>query len=273
MDAVEAIKKEIKNRLCSQPVCVKGKINCGLMRNKDCLYERSDLTNALQQAITSLEAQEELQIKIHHLETQLFLAKKEIGELKSKDIPMAFKALEALNKAGAVLPEIEEGKTYDMFVLGKIAYRKSVVPIVARLIREVEKFKKLLGYDEKEQVLAMASGKCTPYDFAIDRLKRYDKVVQENKDLKQGICEHVAQNIIDGDCKLCELAVADKGYPIWVKKAKELEQENTKLTKERNDAIESDAHRELENFSLKREVVKLKQVILEMEHEHKKSTT
>lgn len=39
--------------------------------------------------------------------------------------------------------------------------------------------------------------------------------------LKNGECEHVAQKVLSADCTLCGLAVADKGYQRWVKKARE----------------------------------------------------
>ncbi len=46
---------------------------------------------------------------------------------------------------------------------------------------------------------------------------------EENEKLRKGNCEHVAQGVLGSDCKLCELRVAEKGYPLWVKKAKKLQ--------------------------------------------------
>ena len=49
------------------------------------------------------------------------------------------------------------------------------------------------------------------------------KLKKENEELREGKCEHVAQDVLSSDCKLCELRVAEKGYPMWVKKAKTLQ--------------------------------------------------
>ena len=87
------------------------------------------------------------------------------------------------------------------------------LPAFQKLLREIEKLKKEIPLNEEEK-------------------KSLDNLKQENTKLKQGTCEHVAKNTIGGDCKLCELAVAEKGYPIWVKRAKDLKQENAKLKKQ-----------------------------------------
>jgi len=54
----------------------------------------------------------------------------------------------------------------------------------------------------------------------------------EVEELKQGICEHVKKNELSNGCKLCELAIAEKGYPLWIKKAKDLQTQLDKLLME-----------------------------------------
>jgi len=51
-----------------------------------------------------------------------------------------------------------------------------------------------------------------------DWIARHDKLQKENEELREGICEHVAQGTLSADCKLCELAVAEKGYKVWTQK-------------------------------------------------------
>ena len=59
--------------------------------------------------------------------------------------------------------------------------------------------------------------------------RKVEELEKENIQLKQGICEHVALNVLDVDCELCKLAVDHVGYPKWVEKAKELEKEVEQL--------------------------------------------
>lgn len=54
----------------------------------------------------------------------------------------------------------------------------------------------------------------------------HEEVNKQNDEierLKQGICEHVGQDVIGSDCYLCEATIAMKGYPTRVEKAKAFE--------------------------------------------------
>lgn len=55
------------------------------------------------------------------------------------------------------------------------------------------------------------------------------KAQKEVEDLRVGKCEHIKQNTLDANCKLCDLAIAEKGYLLWVKKAKELQAELSRI--------------------------------------------
>jgi len=50
--------------------------------------------------------------------------------------------------------------------------------------------------------------------------------------LKKGECEHVAKDMLVAGCRLCDMAVAEKGYPIWIKKAKDLEKQLARVNEE-----------------------------------------
>lgn len=73
------------------------------------------------------------------------------------------------------------------------------------------------------------SGKVGVLKEIFDLLQKIDALEAKVKELEAGICEHAKEGTLHSRCKLCQLAVAEKGYEIWVKKAKELEAENAKL--------------------------------------------
>ena len=58
-----------------------------------------------------------------------------------------------------------------------------------------------------------------------EALQEAIKAIEENEELRKGICEHVKTNELRAGCKLCDLAISEKGYPMWVKKAKNLQQQ------------------------------------------------
>lgn len=49
-------------------------------------------------------------------------------------------------------------------------------------------------------------------------------LVKEIADLKNGVCEHVAQNVFAPDCRLCELSLKEKRLDIVEKEIKELKE-------------------------------------------------
>ncbi len=61
------------------------------------------------------------------------------------------------------------------------------------------------------------------------QFRRVELLQAEVERLKQGDCGHKAKDMLVSDCKLCTLALAEVGYPMWVEKGKKLQTENLSL--------------------------------------------
>ncbi len=73
----------------------------------------------------------------------------------------------------------------------------------------------------------------------IDKLKAEIKALKdESEKLKKGICEHVKEDVLSGECRLCGLALAEKTAEHWVPKGRRLEAE-IKALKEENRELRS----------------------------------
>jgi hypothetical protein len=90
-------------------------------------------------------------------------------------------------------------------------------------VDEPLKISSLYVWNKYNEGFDLALQECRPYITTLTL--RVDKLKKENEELKQGICEHAKRDELTSGCKLCELAVAEKGYPLWKKRAEKAEKE------------------------------------------------